>query len=109
MKICRITIDLAYEDSAKDAPKTDKAVWKLIQKNLDPELGEYITCTSGVLLKHIDFPDPTPRAKQESRAAWSRHAEQQLALLDIERFAVTHAVSTPVAVQRIGPKAAKRK
>lgn len=109
MKICRITIDLAYEDSAKGAPKTDKAVWKLIEKNLDPELGEYVSCSSGVLVKHIDFPDPAPRAKEESRAAWFRHAEQQLALLDIERFAVTQAVTPPQTVQRVGRKSGAKK
>jgi hypothetical protein len=109
MKICRITLDLAYEDSARGAPKTERTLRNLIDKTLDPVLGEYMTYTSGVLVKHVEFPDPTPRDKNEKRLAWFRHAEQQLALLDIERFAVTHAVSTPIAVQRVGRNAAKRK
>jgi hypothetical protein len=109
MKICRITLDLAYEDCAEDAPKTERTLRNLIDKALDPALGEYMTCTSGVLVKHVEFPDPNLRDKSEERTAWFRHAEQQLALLDIERFAVTHAVSAPIPVHRVIKKAAKQK
>ncbi len=108
MKICRITLDLAYEDSAKGTPKTEKKLRNLIDRILDPLLGEYMTCSSGVVVKHIEFPDPTKRDSNKKRTAWFRHAEQQLALIDIERFAVTHAISTPVAMQR-GRTAGKKK
>jgi hypothetical protein len=100
MKICRITLDLVYQDSATGAPKTERTLQNLIDRSLDPLLGEYMTCSSGVVMKQIKFPDVTMRDSDEKRTAWSRHAEQQLALIDIERYAVTHAVSTPVAAQR---------
>jgi len=108
-KICRITLDLAYEDSAEGAPKTERTLRNLIDKTLDPALGAYMTCTSGVLVKHLEFPDPSPSDRSEKRTAWFQHAKQQLALVDIERFAVTHAVSTPIAVQRVSTNAAKKK
>jgi hypothetical protein len=68
-----------------------------------------MTCTSGVLVKHLEFPDPSPSDRSEKRTAWFQHAKQQLALLDIERFAVTHAVSAPVPAHRIIKKAGKKK
>ena len=65
--------------------------------------------SSGVLVKHIDFPDPSAPDIDKKRSAWFRQAVEQLALLDIERFAVTHAVSTPTAVRRHNRKPAKKK
>jgi hypothetical protein len=55
MRICRIAIDLAYQDDADDAPKTERSCRALIDKSLDPALGEYMSCTTGVVVKKSTF------------------------------------------------------
>jgi hypothetical protein len=58
MRICRITLDLAYDD-AEDVPKTERSWRALIDRVLDPALGEYMSCATGVVTKDISFPDPS--------------------------------------------------
>jgi hypothetical protein len=106
MRICRITLDLAYQDDAEDVPKTERSWRALIDRILDPALGEYMSCATGVVAKEIDFPDPSSPSKV---VAWHQHADRQLALLDIERFAVTHAVSSPVPITRTVKRTGKKK
>ncbi len=83
-----VTLDLAYQDDAEDVPKTERSWRALIDRVLDPAIGEYMSCTTGVV--GIAFPDPSSPSKV---VAWHQHADRQLALLDVERFAVTQAVS----------------
>jgi hypothetical protein len=98
MRICRITIDVVYTDDAKGALKSEQAVHDLIDRVLDPELDDYTGCTRGVRIQRVDFPDPAKgRGKFE---AWHRYADEQIALFDVERFAVTRAVDAPVPMQR---------
>jgi hypothetical protein len=105
MRICRITIDLTYTDDAEGAPKSDRAVWNLLDRVLDPELGEYMSCMTGVRVRHVDLPDPPKgRGKLE---AWFKQANEQITLLDVERFAVTRAIDTPVPMERVIKKTRK--
>jgi hypothetical protein len=64
-----------------------------------------MSCTTGVVAKDIAFPDPSSPSKV---VAWHQHADRQLALLDVERFAVTQAVSSAMpfarTVKRTGQK-----
>lgn len=39
MRIVRITYDIAYEDRAEGAPKTERTLRNLLKKTLDPVLG----------------------------------------------------------------------
>ena len=61
MKICRITLDLAYEDSAENAPRTERTLRNLMAKVLDPQLGDYTMSSSGVLVKPSTFRIPRRR------------------------------------------------
>src|SRR5258708_23455221 len=81
MRMCRITLDLAYQDDAEDVPKTERSWRALIDRVLDPALGEYMSCTTGVVAKDIAFPDPSSPSKV---VAWHQQADRQLALLDVE-------------------------
>jgi hypothetical protein len=105
MRICRITLDIAYKDS-EDAPKTERTLRNLVDKTLDPALGEYMSCSTGVVVKQIDFPDPTESSKV---MAWHQYADRQFAILDVDRFAVTHAVSPPMPIERTLKRAARTK
>jgi len=93
MKLFKVTLDLAYEDNAEDAPTNRKALENLIVEALDPTLGSYMASTLGVVMKQVNYPDLPFKdategdydANMETMAKWHAEAMRQLNAMDSDQ------------------------